>query len=282
MNKKVSWCSSFVLFFVLGMAIVPPVAAQTGSAKGGTTPAKAYWAGSSGGFNYRWTANDLTATDAATKRTVFSLAQSLKREHKLDSAEVETRPEDHYQVSFLPTSVVGPLLSYERNDYWEGGAHPSGSSRFATVDVRSPKRLVRLTDLFPAAEIRQALLSDGVVRRVLTREKIAAPPTLEGLVKALAFNQFGGEDDDMYRFPENLLENFSFHHVENGKVAVRFLLPHGTEIYRFRVTQIGILLTIPARLQTAFAQASTGKSGALMQTLQKTPGNRASSLTMLE
>jgi hypothetical protein len=78
----------------------------------------------------------------------------------------------------------------------------------------------------------------------------------------------------VYVFPANLLENFAFHHVENGRVAVRFLLPHGAEIYRFRNTQIGILLPIPDRLKAAFAQASGPKNGTLMKALQQTAGDR--------
>ncbi len=259
-----------------GTVVSAPVLAQT-------LPKTRYWTGSSGGFRYRWTTRDLAATDAATNHPVYSVVAALKHEMKSDAADIgEVSPEDHYEVSFFPLSVVGSLLSYERDDYWEGGAHPSGNESFVTVDVRHPTRAVRVNELFPAAQIRQSLLSDPIVRRVLAREKITPPATLDGLVKALASKEFGGEDDDMYQFPANLLETFAFHHVENGKIAVRFLLPHGTEIYRFRNTQIGILLPIPARLRSAFTQASTGKSGALMQTLRKTTADRKSSLTLLE
>jgi hypothetical protein len=220
---------------------------------------------------FRWNDRDLTATNKATGKSSYSVSEAVKREFgKPDPDDVVTQ----YDVSFAPLSVVGPYLSYQRNDSWEGGAHPSGNERFVTVDVRNPKRPVRLTDMFAAEDIRRALLQDAVVRRILRREKIAPPATLQGLIKALANRQFGGEDDFMYVFPANLLENFAFHHVENGRVAVRFLLPHGAEIYRFRNTQIGILLPIPDRLKAAFAQASGPKNGTLMKALQQTAGDR--------
>ncbi|MBC7805100.1 MAG: hypothetical protein H7145_03010 [Akkermansiaceae bacterium] len=260
------------LLLVLGLAFIARVEAQT---------SPVYWSGRAGGYAYRWTARDLTATSRPSGKVAYSVVAALKGE-KGNRTPDAVEPEDHYEVSFFPLSVVGSLLSYERDYYWEGGAHPSGYESFATVDVRQPGKRVRITDLFPAEQVRRALLADGVVRRVLAREKVAPPPTLDGLVKALANKQFGGDDDDMYVFPSILLEAFAFHHIENGKVAVRFLLPNGTEIYRFRHTQLGILLPIPARLKPAFTDAATGKGGALMQSLQRMTKGRSSSLVLVE
>lgn len=278
------------IILLLGMLSVTRAEAQTlapipTGAK--QPPSKTlYWTAKADGFTYRWTARDLTAANIRTGKPAYSVVQALKKELgpsiAADYAKDEVRPEDHYEVSFAPLSVVGSLLSYERDDYWEGGAHPSGYESFVTVDVRKPGKPVRLDDLFPAEQIRQALLSDPIVRRVLKREKIAPPATLNGLVKALTNQIFGGDDDYMYAFPGSLLETFAFHHVENGKVAVRFLIPHGSEVYRFANTQIGILLPIPARLKPAFAQAASGKSGVLMQSLRRTTNGRGSSLVLVE
>lgn len=220
---------------------------------------------------FRWDERDLTATQASTGKPVYSVLESVKQEFR------KSAPDDYlnyYDVSFAPLSVVGPYLSYQRKDSWSGGAHPSGDERFVTIDVRSPKRRVRLTDLFSAESVRAALLKDPVVQRVLHREKIAPPPTLDGLLKALINQQFGGDDDLMYFFPPHLLEDFAFYHVENGKVAVRFLLRHGSEVYRFRTTQLGLLLPIPGKLKTLFAQAAAGKNGVLMQSLKRSAGDR--------
>ncbi len=182
-----------------------PVSVPRLPVTGQKMPDSVYWTRSCGGFVYRWTSADLTATNFATKKVSFSVAQALKNEFdKSDESGAaspgETATNDHYEVSFVPLSIVGSLLSYERDDYWEGGAHPSGNESFVTVDVRKPGKPVRLTDLFPAGQIREALLKDRIVRRVLAREKITTPPTLDGLIKALAGTQFGGKYDDMYSF----------------------------------------------------------------------------------
>jgi hypothetical protein len=227
----------------------------------------------------RWTDGDLAAMRTGSTRPVYSVAAALKREFRKPDVD---NGFSYYAVAFTPRSVVGTLLSYERDDYWDGGAHPSGSETFVTVDLNSPQHPVKLTDLFPAEEIRRALLADRIVTHVLAREKIAAPATLEGLIKALAEKEFGGEDDMMFSFPEDLLGDFVFHHVEGGKVAVRLLLPHGTEIYRFRNTELGLLLPIPARLRSAFSQAAMGKAGALMQTLQRITNGKQSTVVLLE
>lgn len=142
--------------------------------------------------------------------------------------------------------------------------------KVAADDIVTPREADRSG---PAESVRTALQKDAVVRRILQRENIAPPPTLDGLLKALANRQFGGEDDNLYLFPSDLLESFAFHHVEDGKASVRFLLPHGSEIYRFRNTQRGVLLPVSVRLKTAFAQAAAGKNGVLMQSLRRSAFN---------
>ncbi len=238
-----------------------------------------YWFGQAGGYTERWTARDLTAIDGSTGKSVYSVMRTLKQEFGTPNAD---NGYTFYEVTFWPLSTVGTLLSYERDDWWDGGAHPSGNEIFQTVDLRHPTRPVKLTDLFDAGQIRQALLSDPIVQHILTREKIAPPPTLEGLVKALANKEFDGERDGMYSFPAGLLSDFAFHHAENRKVAVRFLLPHGSEIFRFHHTQLGLLLPIPDTWKSAFRQAATGKSGAMMQSLQKITRGRKSTVTLQE
>ena len=263
--------SGWILTFSLGAQAQASSAAKHNSAKA------VYWSSRSEGIIYRWTEQDLTAI--VMGKPVFSVASLLKKEFgKQDADDVLT----FYEVTFWPVSVVGPFLSYERDDYWDGGAHPSGGETFVSVDTRDPKQHLKLTDLFEAASIRGALLSDPIVQHILTREKIAPPPTLEGLVKALSNKAFGGEMDGMFRFPNEFLDDFAFHHIENGKIAVRFLLPHGSEINRFHHTQLGLMLPIPARWKSAFLQASTGASGAMTPSLQKTAHGRKSSVILMD
>jgi hypothetical protein len=208
---------------------------------------------------------------------LFSVVQALKKEFRKPDTD---NGYSYYEVSFAPLSAVGSLLSYERDDYWDGGAHPSGGESFVTVDARDPAHPLLLTDLFPATQIRHVLLSDPIVQHVLTREKIAPPLTLQELVKSLAGKEFGGEGDMKYSFPENLLADFAFHHVENGNVAVRLLLPHGSEIFRFQHTQLGLLLPMPARWKAALVEAASGTSGAMMPALLKIGRNYKSTVIL--
>ena len=210
-----------LLFTLSGVLLSAPLLAQTPGAKPAPT-GSVYWTGKAAGVTYRWTDQDLTATLDSSGKVAYSVVQALKKEFGKPDPE---NGYSYYEVTFLPLSAVGSLFSYERDDYWDGGAHPSGGESFVTVDARHPTRYLKLNDLFDAAQIRQALLSDPIVQHVLTREKIAPPPSLEGLVKALEGKEFGGEGDSMYSFPGGMLSDFAFHHIENGKVAVRILLP---------------------------------------------------------
>lgn len=268
---------TLALFCTLsGVLLTAQLPAQTPTAKR-AKPGSVFWTSKADGVIYRWTEKDLTATVGAAGTPSYSVAHALKKEFGKPEAD---NGYSSYEVSFQPLSAVGSLLSYERDDYWDGGAHPSGNESFVTLDVRNPKHALKLTDLFDAAQIRQALLSDPVVQHVLTRDRIAPPPTLNGLVKALAIKEFGGDEDCKYGFPENLLSDFAFHHIENGKVAVRFLIPHGAEIFRFQNTQLGILLPVPATWKAAFSQAANGSAGAMMASLQKIGKDKKSSLVL--
>lgn len=263
-------------FALMGLLLTVPLQAQPPAKKRAAT-GEVFWATKVDGVRYRWSDRDLTATIDLGGKPLYSVARALKKEFGKPDPDAGNA---EYEVSFAPLSVVGSLLSYERDDYWTGGAHPSGNESFVTIDVRKPGRAVKLTDLFDAKDIRQALLSDSIVQHVLTREKIAPPPTLAGLLKALAIKEFGGEEDSTYCFPENMLSDFAFHHIENGKVAVRFLMPHGAEIYRFQNTQIGILLPIPSRWKTAMTQAASGRSGVMMPGLASARKNHQSTLVL--
>ena len=265
-----------VLFTLAGLLLTVSLQAQSPPADKHKPVGSLYWSGHTGGYAYRWTERDLTATADSSGKPVFSVARAVKQAFGKPDAD---NGYTFYEVTFWPLSTVGTLLSYERDDWWDGGAHPSGNETFETVDMRNPTRPVKLTDLFDAGQIHRALLADSIVQHVMTRDKIAPPPTLDELVKALAGKEFSGEMDGMYSFPEGLLTDFAFHHIENGKVAVRFLLPHGSEIFRFHHTQLALLLPIPAALKSAFLQAA-GKSGMMMQSLQRTTRGRKSTLTL--
>jgi hypothetical protein len=220
------------------------------------------WSGQSGGYAWKWNTLDITASAPGAAKPRFSAMREIRKAFG--------KPEDHdvnsyYEVNLILLCVAGSLACYRRDDYWEGGAHPSGSISFMAVDMKRPGRKVKLTDLFPDREILKALLVDRVVQKVMQREKMAPPRTAAALANLLKYKEFGGETDSMYSFPENLLEQFAIHHIENGQVAVRLNVPWGTEIYRYNSTQIGLLLPIPAAWRSALAQADSRQQGFLMK-----------------
>jgi hypothetical protein len=238
------------------------------AAQGPASKAAVIWTGPSGGYRWTWSPTDVTAHKGAA-RPSLSLRRALApQDDRLEGLTV-------YQCAVRPLSVVGSLLSYRRDDYWEGGAHPSGSISYSTVDAARPGRPLRLTDLFPDAAVRKALWNDPVVRRALSGAGVRREPqTAAALVAALEGKNFGGEDGFKYSFPGDLLTQFAFHHLEGDRVAVRLNVPWGAEIYRFQSTQIGLLLPVPSSLKAPLQRAATGREGFLMREARRRFGEK--------
>jgi hypothetical protein len=174
------------------------------------------------------------------------------------------------ECSIKPLSIVGGIACYERDYYWEGGAHPSGSIDYVVLDAAKRDRRMSLPDLFDDTDILNALMADKIIRETLKRNNVTdTPKTSDELVKLLSGKTFGGDNDMRYGFEPDLLSRFAFHHIEGNRVAVRINVSWASEIYRFTSTQIGILLPIPARLRNSLEAASTGKSGFLMRSSKK-------------
>jgi hypothetical protein len=253
---------------------------RTQGQKSALKRAETLWAGKSGGYTWNWTTADLTAApSSASGRTAFSANKAERKVAGAATNEVQT----YFECSITPLSVVGTLVSYERDYAWEGGAHPSGAITYITVDVSKPYRPLKLTDFFSDSAILKALLTDPIIQKVMTREKIAAPKTSAALVKLLNFKNFGGEDDDKYGFSEDLLSRFAFHHVDltNGQVAVRLNISWAIEVFRFQTTQIGLLLPLPEKLRTALAKADQQQQGFLMKDAKRLAHDRTTSLFTL-
>lgn len=226
------------------------------------------WSGTSSRYHWRWTTADLFATDLSSRR-VFSVAA---REKEARNKEDAGDPIENFYIecTIQPLSIVGTIVSYERDYYWSGGAHPSGGIDFVSVDVTRPKHRLTLTDLFPDSVVLNALLKDKVVQETIKRNKLTKrPKTCAALVNFLKDKTFGGDENADFGFTENLLEQFAFHHVENGKVAVRLNVSWASEIHRFSTTQIGLLLPIPAKLSGPISLAGNRKQGFLMHESKK-------------
>jgi hypothetical protein len=227
---------------------------------------KRFWSGTSGGYRWTWTEKDITAQPGGGVQA-FSLKRHL---FPKGFGESELEGMTSFTATAKPLSVVGSLLCIREDHYWEGGAHPSGSISYAAIDVAHPKRKLQLTDFFPDAQVRDALWADNIVHKTLVGGGVKGKPaTARALEKALAIKYFGGEEGHTYCFTPDFLSQFSFHHLEGDRVAVRLCVPWGAEIYRFQSTEIGILLPVPASLRSQLQAAADGKAGFLTRQYAK-------------
>ena len=239
-----------------------PARAQHKSA-GQTHPS---WSGDAGSFRWKWTKSDLTAK-SSSKGTIAFSALAFEKQTSEYLKDRKTNPsKDYFEVSIRPLSVVGNITSYERDYYWEGGAHPSGSIDYVTMDASRPSHPLKLNDLFPESDILKALLADRVVHGTLERNKIAADPkTTSELVTLLSGKTFGGVNNEQFQFEKDLLSRFAFYGVEGNRVAARLNVSWSFEVFHFSTTQIGILLPIPSRLKSALTDAQSRRHGFLMR-----------------
>jgi hypothetical protein len=253
------------------------------------------WTGRSGGFTIQWSAKDIIARRAgAVIFSAKSLAQSGFKEFRDINTDSTTGQADKcvYQRNFTLLSVVGSIISFRDNYYssCEGEAHPAGETRYTAIDLAKPGavsykdemefdlsdpgKAVKLTDIFDETDIFNALRADSLVREAYA-DSPEGPRSLSELVES-----FGGSvsEKHCYSVDRDLFTRFAFHHLENGKVAVRLGFS-GAGPCREYLTEIGILLPIPPSLKTALAQADAGTEGFLMKDLKKISNGRTTKLS---
>jgi hypothetical protein len=254
------------------------------------------WTGRSGGFTIQWSATDINARRAGGPAlfSAKSLAQSGFKEFRDVNTDGATGQADKciYQRNFTLLSVVGSIISFRDNYYTscEGEAHPGGETRYTAIDLvkpgavsykeemefdlNDPGQAVKLTDIFDETDIFNALRNDSLVKEALA-DSPSQPRSLSELVES-----FGGDvsDKHCYSVDRDMFTRFAFHHLENGKVAVRLGLS-GAGPCRENLTEIGILLPIPPSLKTALAQADAGKEGFLMKDLKKISNGQTTRLS---
>jgi len=192
----------------------------------------------------------------------------------------------YYQEDYRVLSLVGPFLSLKYHVYSVGekngigvGAHPAEETRYVSIDLRRPellskrlfalyegahsnqKNMLKLTDIFSEKEVLAALLADKIISEPLLRANIRVKSTKQ-LIQELFHGPLPeplcGEYDD------SLLNAFVFHHLEGGKVAVRISVS-GAGPCRNNLTELGILLPIPALWRSDFNLAQKGKAGFLQR-----------------
>jgi hypothetical protein len=276
---------------IIPLYAMSPAPAALLAAPASSNAQKMIWTGRSGGFVFEWSASDITARSPQSPARVLFSAKSLAQKEFAAFREASKDPDTgkmekcSYERTFTVLAVVGSILSFSDGDFTvcERAAHPGGELRYTTidlakpggvgykelemeVDLAQPGKAVKLTDLFDERDIFNALMADTVVKEALGTSG-SRPRTLAELVEAFAAGA-SATDKLCYSVSEDIWTRFVFHHLENGKVAIRLGLP-GAGPCRYNLTEIGILLPIPASLKTALAQAAAGKEGFLMKDQKK-------------
>ncbi len=174
---------------------------------------------------------------------------------------------------------VGPFVStkIDTNSRCDGAAHASDSHEFKTNDLRHGAEPLSLNDLFKKEDIYKALMSDKLVKHALASVN-AEPGNFAELEKLLSGGDgFGiavyqdrpGKDPLDFNLNNHMFSNFSFHHLEGNRVAIRLLLDYGSEASRNQMTQLGIALPVPEGLKKSLLNASKGVDGFLMKDAEK-------------
>jgi hypothetical protein len=262
------------------------------------------WQGRSSGVEVRWTKGDITAmrTDAQMV-LIYSARHEALESYKVWAADMKAArdpdqpvkrsseavadPKCVWSKQVRILSLVGTLLSLEERDYThcDQEAHPGGETRFLTLDLAASSlgggppgadRPKQLADFFAEKDIIRALLKDALIQRALGSNKKTKYANLSELQQALTNPVL--DEKYCYVAGPDILRGFAFHHVENGKVAVRIGLP-GTGACRQNLTQIGLLLPVPPSMKAAFEKADSRAEGFLMQDSARISG---SSKTVLE
>ncbi len=145
-------------------------------------------------------------------------------------------------------SVVGPIVSYYAFHAAEcaHAAHPSEVTAFYAVDLRKIANhevdpSASLFEYFERAEVEEALASDPFLKRF----RDADSPC----------------EYSLYSYDTH----WAVYEKKGARVGIRLGLPHGCEVMRGRLTQIGLLLTPKPAFQQPIDLAA--KAGHLMASL---------------
>jgi hypothetical protein len=182
----------------------------------------------------------------------------------------EAVPVREYEQRYRLLSVVGSIISLEEATYCDcGGAHPISWTRFVSYDLErgtvSRPHAVAVTDVVPEAALLRALMADRLIRQAMDSAHVRTFASLRALTEALKAREIQpSQDDCTYAVGEELPTEFALHHVENGRVAVRFGLGHYVEVCRGRMIQVGVLVPVLPRWDAQVRAAAARTAGYLM------------------
>ncbi len=242
------------------------------------------WKGKSGGYTITWQPQDISVVADGRGSAGFLLHDVLA--HRLKMA-LDTLDDQDYlasctnETTVTLLSLVGSIMSIQCSEYTECpmAAHPGAQTWYESFDFANPDRKLTLAHFFNEEDIYQALLGDPLVRKTMAADGITdqnLPATLSKFITLLS----NGSRECEYEFSDDLLSRFAFHHIEQGKVAVRLGLSHGVGVCRGMLTQIGILLPIPSALANDLRAAESRTVGYLMRDLKGIAGDRTTMIKL--
>jgi len=239
------------------------------------------WRGRSGGYDVVWMNSDITARRASDGAFVFSarrITDAEWREMQGDhDADVPVR---EYERKYRLLSVAGSIISLEEATYCDcGGAHPISWTRFVSYDLvrgtAARPHPVAATDLVPEADLVRALTADPLIRQAMAGAHARGFTSLRALTAALKSQpvQPAGQECT-YAVGEEFATAFALHHLENGRVALRFSLSHDVEVCRGMMIQVGVLVPPLARVAPDVAAANARRTGYLMKDVRTVAAQR--------
>jgi hypothetical protein len=230
------------------------------------------WRGRSAGFDVTWSDRDVSARRASDGVVVFSARRITDGEwRKMQGEHDDEVPVREYERKYRLLSVVGSILSLEEATYCDcGGAHPISWTRFVSYDLArgtaARPRPVAATEVVPEAALLRALTADRLIRQAMDSAHVRSFASLRALTEALKTHAIQpAQEDCTYGVGEEFPTEFAFHHLENGRVAVRFSLGHYVEVCRGMMIQVGVLVPPLPRWNDAFGAAAARRAGYLMK-----------------
>jgi hypothetical protein len=239
------------------------------------------WRGRSGGYDVAWTDRDISARRASDGAVVFSARRITDGEwREMQSDHDDEVPVREYERKYRLLSVAGSIISLEEATYCDcGGVHPISWTRFVSYDLArgtaARPHPVAATDLVPEADLLRALTADALIRQAMAAAHARTFPSLRALTQALKSQAIQPSGQECtYAVGEEFPSAFAIHHVENGRVALRFSLSHDVEVCRGMMIQVGVLVPPLARVAPDAAAANARRAGYLMKDVRAIAGQR--------
>ncbi len=251
------------------------------------------WNGKIGDLDVSWTTEDIVVVKA--DNVIFSAKELAKQDFEADFMADNSLKDNkcNYEREFILLSIVGSIASFQETEYvnCESTPHPTVIIKYVARDLVSGNK-VKLTNLVSEADLVTALKNDGLIKTALSnvdpKDSVARLSNivedlrnknikrisnldqlmLNGLYKALEWSEIIVKGCN-YRLAKDFLTQFAFHHLNNGKVAIRLNLLPNSSACQTKDIQLGLYLPIPTNINMELEQADKGEAGFLMAKSRK-------------